>query len=160
MKKINKKTIITIASAIIVIVGAIFGVDTAGLFSDVSDTRPTQSAESTTKQEENTTRNQNTYSEISTNSEYEYRLTFYSDKLLMEHYDKHGKEMGFSSPEEYEAAASDVVFNEDALHKTEKEDGDDVYYLETTNEFVIVSTSGYIRTYFNPDDGINYFNRQ
>ena len=31
---------------------------------------------------------------------------------------------------------------------------------EETNEFVVVSTDGYIRTYFNPSDGIDYFNRQ
>jgi pyocin large subunit-like protein len=68
--------------------------------------------------------------------------------------------MGFSSAEEYEKAASEVVENKDALHKTEKEDGDDVYYLEETNEFVIVSTDGYIRTYFNPSNGIDYYNRQ
>ena len=68
--------------------------------------------------------------------------------------------MGFDTAAEYEAAASAVVNNKDALHKTEKEDGDDVYYLEDTNEFVIVSQDGYIRTYFNPSDGIRYYNRQ
>ena len=68
--------------------------------------------------------------------------------------------MGFDSPAAYEKAANDVIFNEKTLHKTEKEDGDSVYYLEETNEFVIVSTNGYIRTYFLPDDGIGYFNRQ
>lgn len=46
------------------------------------------------------------------------------------------------------------------LYKTEKEDGDDVYYKEDTNEFVVVSTDGYIRTYFNPDSGKKYFDRQ
>ena len=44
--------------------------------------------------------------------------------------------------------------------KIQAEDGDDVYYVESTNEFVIVSTDGYIRTYFNPDAGITYYNRQ
>ncbi len=42
----------------------------------------------------------------------------------------------------------------------DKEDGDDVYYLESTNEFVIVSTDGYIRTYFYPSNGKDYFDRQ
>ena len=68
--------------------------------------------------------------------------------------------MGFSSAEEYEKAAKEVVLNRDSLHKIEEEDGDDVYYLESTNEFVIVSPDGYIRTYFNPSDGIEYYNRQ
>ena len=46
------------------------------------------------------------------------------------------------------------------VRKTEAEDGDDVYYIESTNEFVVVSADGYIRTYFKPDSGIRYYNRQ
>lgn len=87
-------------------------------------------------------------------------LEFRNDELLYEHYEKHGKEMGFDSAEQYEDAASDVVENSEVLQKTEAEDGDMVYYLEDTNEFVIVSPDGYIRTYFLPEDGIDYYNRQ
>lgn len=85
---------------------------------------------------------------------------FHNEDLLESHYEKHGKEMGFSSSKEYEMSASDVVNNPESLHKTEKEDEDDVYYKEDTNEFVVVSTDGYIRTYFNPDSGKKYFDRQ
>ena len=92
--------------------------------------------------------------------ETETTLKFRSKKLLNQHYEKHGIEMGFTSAQEYEEAAAAVVANPDALHKTEKEDGDDVYYLESTNEFVIVSTDGYLRTYFLPSGGINYYNKQ
>lgn len=90
----------------------------------------------------------------------ESNLHFRSDKLLNDHYEKHGIEMGFESAREYEAAAAAVVSNPRALHKTEKEDGDDVYYVEETNEFVIVSTDGFIRTYFYPSGGIAYYERQ
>jgi len=79
---------------------------------------------------------------------------------LKSHYKKHGKYMGFDSPEEYLAAANAVIANPDALTKTEKEDGDMVYYVEDTNEFVVLSTDGYIRTYFYPDSGKRYFDRQ
>ena len=85
---------------------------------------------------------------------------FRSKKLLDQHYEKHGKEMGFASAADYEKAASDVVNNPDALNKIEKEDGDYVYYVEATNEFVIVSTDGYIRTYFLPSAGKSYYDRQ
>ncbi len=68
--------------------------------------------------------------------------------------------MGFASAKEYEQAAAAVVVNPEALHKTEAEDGDDVYYLESTNEFVIVSTDGYLRTYFNPSGGKAYYDSQ
>ena len=87
-------------------------------------------------------------------------VQFRNDKLLQQHYEKHGIEMGFASAQDYQEAAAAVVENTSALHKTEKEDGDDVYYLESTNEFVVVSTDGYIRTYFNPDSGIKYYNKQ
>lgn len=87
-------------------------------------------------------------------------LTFRSESLREDHYQKHGIEMGFASAEEYERAAAAVVSDSRALHKLEKEDNDDVYYIEETNEFVIVSTDGYIRTYFYPRDGIWYFERQ
>lgn len=87
-------------------------------------------------------------------------ITFRNDYLLDQHYDKHGIEMGFDSAEEYELAAYKVIINPDALHKIESEDGDDVYYVEETNEFVVVSQDGYIRTYFNPNAGIDYYNRQ
>lgn len=87
-------------------------------------------------------------------------ITFRNEKLLNSHYEKHGIEMGFASAKDYERAAAAVVSNPEALHKKEAEDGDDVYYIESTNEFVIVSTDGYIRTYFNPDAGISYYNRQ
>ena len=74
--------------------------------------------------------------------------------------EKHGIEMGFESAKAYEAAAAAVVANPNALHKTEKEDGDDVYYLEETNEFVIVSKDGYLRTYFLPSGGKKYYDKQ
>ncbi len=87
-------------------------------------------------------------------------LTFRNLQYLQEHYEKHGIAMGFSSPEAYLAQANEVVKNPASLHKLEAEDGDDVYYLESTNDFVIVSTDGYIRTYFRPEDGKAYFDRQ
>ncbi len=87
-------------------------------------------------------------------------LHFRSNKLLEQHFQKHGIDMGFGSAEEYEKSASAVVSNPEALHKVEAEDGDDVYYIERTNEFVVVSTDGFLRTYFNPDRGKDYFDRQ
>lgn len=99
--------------------------------------------------------------QVTTTAEPEQQvLHFRSNKLLEEHYEKHGIDMGFSSAADYEAAAAAVVNSPNALHKIEKEDNDDVYYIESTNEFVIVSTDGYIRTYFSPDSGKEYFDRQ
>ena len=95
-----------------------------------------------------------------TKSESASDISFRNENLLNRHYEKHGIEMGFASAADYEAAAAAVVINPNALHKTEKEDGDDVYYVEATNEFVVVSTDGYIRTYFLPDSGKKYYDKQ
>lgn len=86
--------------------------------------------------------------------------TFRNQKLLDQHYEKHGIEMGFPSAAAYEAAASAVITNPAALHKQEQEDGDYVYYVEATNEFVVLSQDGYIRTYFLPDRGKAYYDKQ
>ena len=91
-------------------------------------------------------------------SEYEY--TFRSKQLLEEHYEKHGIFMKYKSAEKYQKGANRVINDKETLHAIEAEDGDDVYYLERTNEFVVVSKDGYIRTYFCPEDGIEYFHRQ
>lgn len=99
-------------------------------------------------------------SSSSSTSFIESKLKFRNKNLLNQHYEKHGKDMGFASAAEYEAAAGRVPYTPGVLHKIEAEDGDDVYYIEGTNEFVVISTDGYIRTYFNPDRGIDYFNRQ
>ena len=86
--------------------------------------------------------------------------TFRNNKLLSEHYDKHGIEMGFASKEDYEAAANLVIHHPDTLHKIEKEDGDTCFYLESANAFVVLSKDGYIRTFFCPDSGRKYYDKQ
>lgn len=87
---------------------------------------------------------------------YQFRKVSY----LEQHFEKHGAEFDYETKEEYLAGANRVIQSPDALHKIEAEDGDDIYYLEETNEFVVVSTDGYIRTYFRPSAGIAYYNRQ
>ena len=88
------------------------------------------------------------------------QYTFRYHDRLREHYKKHGIEMGFASEDEYLAAANAVIANPEALTKREKEDGDYLFYVEKTNEFVVLSTDGYIRTYFCPDSGKRYFDKQ
>lgn len=89
-----------------------------------------------------------------------YTYFFRKAEYLQEHFEKHGAEFGYSTTDEYLAGANRVIASPEALHKLEAEDGDDVYYLESTNEFVIVSTDGYLRTYFKPDSGKAYFDSQ
>ena len=84
---------------------------------------------------------------------------FRSKRQLNEHYEKHGKEMGFSTAEDYERRASDIINDPMSLFKIEAEDGDGVYFVEASNEFVVLSTDGYIRTYY-ICSGRDYFDRQ
>lgn len=98
--------------------------------------------------------------ESETDYNYEITYTFRNDNTLRQHFEKHGGEFGYASEQEYVEGANSVIISADALHKTEAEDGDDVYYLEESNEFVVVSTDGYIRTYFKPTRGIDYFYAQ
>ena len=100
--------------------------------------------------------------EIAEDTEYVQLYYFRNKNTRNSHFEKHGAEFGgqYKTAEEYETGADRVAQNPNALHKTEKEDGDDVYYIEATNEFVVVSKDGYIRTYFKPSAGKKYFDRQ
>ena len=135
-----------------------------------TSSKVTTSAEKTTAQvtsaAKTTTAEKTTSSKVTTTAKpteapaaQEYHFRRKSD--LTSHFEKHGKEFrddfNYKSAEDYEKGASAVINNPDALYKTEKEDGDHVYYIEETNEFVVLSTDGYIRTYFRPTRGIDYF---
>lgn len=85
---------------------------------------------------------------------------FRKDEYLTEHFNKHGEEFSYETEEEYLAGANKVVKSKDALSKKEAEDDDIVYYLEETNELVILSPDGFIRTYFKPEKGKEYFDKQ
>lgn len=85
---------------------------------------------------------------------------FRSEKLLESHYEKHGAEFGDITREEYLLLANALIASPTALRKAEKEDGDTVIYEEASNQFLVLSTDGYIRSFFRPDDGLAYYERQ
>lgn len=149
MKKQNKTILILII--VLAVLVLVFGCNRAKNQNHEQPATATQT-EQTTEQ----TEVQTTATTQPAKADYEFR----NYDRLKEHYEKHGKYMGFDSPEEYLDAANAVIANPDALTKTEKEDGDYIYYVEDTNEFVVLSTDGYIRTYFCPDSGKRYFDKQ
>ncbi len=154
MKK-NFYTVITAVIILVLIVSAYFNYSN----SDSNYSETTGISVSDTISESDIVSESDTVSESGTTST-KPAYTFRNENLLNQHYEKHGIDMGFANAKEYEAAACKVILNPNSLHKKEAEDNDDVYYLEETNEFVIVSVDGYIRTYFKPDRGIDYYNRQ
>ena len=53
----------------------------------------------------------------SSNVKEEIKYHFRNEELLDSHYQKHGIEMGFDSPTNYEIAANKVILNPLSLHK-------------------------------------------
>lgn len=147
--KNNKKQILTIIILLLIIfVTKKFGAN------DASDSVQSTAATNETVVQESTSEVNETVDEI------EIKYTFRNNGLWEEHFEKHGAEFPYDTKEDYLLGANIMLSNPDKLHKTEKEDGDDAYYLESTNEFIIVSTDGYLRTYFKPRKGKEYFDRQ
>ncbi|MEG1427416.1 MAG: hypothetical protein RSC76_06975 [Oscillospiraceae bacterium] len=96
-------------------------------------------------------------------SKAEKHYQFRKEKMMKEHYRKHvieRGEFGDITIEEYLQQAQALISSTDQeiLTKTEG-DGDTVFYRESTNEYAVLSKDGYIRTYFKPTRGIDYFNR-
>ena len=135
---------------------------TPGTTAVTTSKKPKTSRTSTTKKQQN--KKKTTTTEAVTETTTTAVCSCQGTMLDNEHFAKHGGEFdgdfNYSSPKDYEKGASDVINNKEALHKTESEDGDGVYYIEDTNEFVILSTDGYIRTYFRPNGGKSYYDRQ
>lgn len=91
-------------------------------------------------------------------------LQFRTEQKLVEHFQKHvieQQEFGDISVEDYLYFAQElmtVVEGEDTL--TKEIDGETFYYDAETNEFGVLSSDGYIKTFFKPSDGQAYFDRQ
>ncbi len=145
----SKKVIGGITAVLLAVICSVFGLQgTSGSGGDATATTTTAASSTSDQRQESS----------SASSDQVGTLTFRSEERLQSHYEKHGVQMGFSSAEDYLAAANAVISNPESLHKLESEDGDDVYYLESTGEFVVVSQKGYIRTYYLADK--DYYDRQ
>ncbi len=140
-----------ISSVIVLIIAAVFGI-TKFADSGVDDSKKinikTVKPSSSVEQTADDNRGNNEYK----------GYTFRSSKQLTSHFQKHGSEVGADSENSYVDMANAVINNPASLYKTEAEDGDSIYFLESTGEIVFVSTDGFIRTYFISD--YDYFNRQ
>lgn len=86
-------------------------------------------------------------------------FSFRYASYLTEHFDKHNDLMGYGNEEVYLHSANGVVQAKSVLSK-QLEDGDLCYYLEQNNQFVVLSDDGFLRTYFLPSAGLDYYLRQ
>ena len=87
--------------------------------------------------------------------------TFRNKTRYDEHYEKHGSEFGNITKEQYLQLANDLIndTSDKILHKY-SEDGDYMFFNPDNNYFLVLSEDEYIRTFFIPSAGINYWNRQ
>ena len=118
--------------------------------------------EEVTTPEETTTVSETEEEITTTEEEREYvEYSFRSEKQYVDHFKKHGHEFGDITIEEYLQMANDLINSDsDTLHTKISKDGDYLFYDEATNEFLVLSDDGYIRTFFKPNARIDYYNRQ
>ena len=87
---------------------------------------------------------------------------FVSDTLLQSHYEKHIKEFDGISVQEYLKRANilaDAPLSDDVVQLT-RSDGSTSKYCYSTNEFVVVTAEGDIRTYFKPENKGAYWDEE
>ncbi len=87
---------------------------------------------------------------------------FASEEKLVKHFLKHGKDFGNISEAQYLSRAQQLLNSKscgDILTKI-RSNGDILFYNKATNEFAIKSSEGYIRTFFKPSNGLDYFLKQ
>ncbi len=79
---------------------------------------------------------------------------------LEQHFHKHGAAMGFATEADYLRAAQDLVRGGPGVETLSRPGGDTLSYRTATGEFGVLSDRNVIRTYFKPDDGARYWQRQ
>ena len=87
---------------------------------------------------------------------------FRNDHYLDEHFAKHGKEFGAISKQDYLRMAQslrDAKPGPDVL-ESRRSDGGVARFNRRTGWFVAFDANGTLRTFFIPNDGVRYFQRQ
>lgn len=87
------------------------------------------------------------------------KLDFAPGKLLS-HFEKHGAELGAKNAEEYLRGAQKLAEGGEGVASTVRANGDRLFYKEATNEFTVVNKDGTIRTYFQPKEGVDFWQDQ
>ncbi len=90
------------------------------------------------------------------------KLGFRSARLLDEHFLKHGREFGATSPEQYlqlAQALRDAPVGGSVLEIV-RGDGAVSRFDKASGAFIAFEANGTIRTFFRPNDGERYFYRQ
>lgn len=82
-------------------------------------------------------------------------MPFADDAALLDHFDRHKKEFGFSNVKDYERAAEAFMLGpvrEPVREGLRTFNGDRVRYDRTTVTLGVVSKTGFIKTFLRPKD--------
>lgn len=87
-----------------------------------------------------------------------FTYSFKNNEELKEHFIKHGRECNCKTPKKYLKIANKIIKSKKSLKKSEKEDGDLVFYNNKTRGIVFLSSKGFVRSFYIAD--LDYFKRQ
>ena len=93
---------------------------------------------------------------------YGANIGFRSHERTVEHFRKHGREFGNIEIDEYVRRAQalrDAPVGRDVL-EFQRPDGVTVRFERSSGAFIAFNANGVIRTFFKPNDGLRYFERQ
>lgn len=87
------------------------------------------------------------------------QVTFERPELITKHYEKHREEFGDITEAEYLQKANQLYAEtlSDDVKQLTRSDGSIAKYKFSTNEFLVITKGGNIRTYFKPVDGADYW---
>lgn len=89
-------------------------------------------------------------------------VRFETPEKMQKHYDKHIDKYGNISISEYIALANELVNAKDTddIERIVRSDESTAIYRFSTNDFLVITKDGYIRTFFKPDDGEAYWREE
>jgi pyocin large subunit-like protein len=84
-------------------------------------------------------------------------LDFRTAEGLVDHFTRHAAEFGYNTPEAYLQGAQNLASGGEGVQTFVRAGGDQLFYRAATNEFGVVSADGFLRTYFRPEAGLDYW---
>jgi pyocin large subunit-like protein len=73
------------------------------------------------------------------------------------HFESHGPQMGYTNSIEYLKGAQNLTQGGKDVQQFTRANGDQLFYSAANNEFGVLAKNGNIRTYFQPEDGVQYW---
>jgi pyocin large subunit-like protein len=85
--------------------------------------------------------------------------SWFKPGMWLAHFEKHGASVGARAAVEYVQMAQAAIAHPEALRHIRR-DGSRVFYRVSTNEFVVVDRSDNLLTYFKPERGSQYWEKE